>query len=1575
MRDAKETADLPHLLVYVAPTTARQFISLSGAQTHLEGAYQRARRHGINEKAPDELPQVKVGPLCGGRWCAAYEVCSSTLPDANNNSPASSAEAPSPRSQCVWCYTLEPLPQEQRDVCQVALGASLRGRSTSLTSAGRLSRQERLLYDILVTPLYISSTPGAVRCIPCAADLRWVAEPAAGVDVLANARAAAERLLGAAPSCASLVYAVAEQHRHRRTCPPIALLPSSDAFTADVYLTAASTEPTRQQEAADDAAESKALAAQLSRRLLHGGGASAPRQAVVWCSGAQAAPVLRHRAALLSQHAREVCRHDDGAPAAPSQPQSTASGGDNGGVALAGRLCAAQQLLDALRPSRPSGGASHVIDAVTLVLYQGRAPAEGQASATSAAATAATTVKKARCSLLQAAVWRVAAFPAPTGSGQGPNVPASTPEPDITDTAWWAAHAAAVAQTLSELSGTTPEVTGVGHGGGCGSGEAAARAPLTVAQLSAWLEVLGLTSAQQAALHDLTYAAVHLAAVRFTSLSRSGHGPAEVAPSALPALHTAAALLRLPADELSAILTSMEASNGDGVADRRVASPSPSQLPSPNNAAARHALNTAGAAQMQRAVVAHLGGILVDAALCLMNRALCGAGGAPHPHDRGATRAVSLVAAALCEEGELKARDAAVQQGSGGGLQAWYGAYVLCHVALSLRSRLPAALRQEACCEGVELEVDTWLDQLHAPSSEPSATPASRAAEVRAVAARVLLPATELQAAWFAETAATTTSAAAYRGDGEEGEEEGRPLLPAMAAVAGALDAVYAQCSQPHTCDSAKTATPPLVSVDAVQRELSRRLEELVGGLRADEEGEGTAAAVTPDKAMPEVSCEWTAPASSADDGARRDRLLTLTFPRGLHPGVHLSVRRLAADVFAAARLCAMGKTPGVHRALRHVRRDCDAFFSNAADIWAGGGDGVDASVDALLELLGRDRRTVHQRLNSVLAVLSPPTSEVVGDELMPKQADYICVVDSVAVPSRVAAEATALAVPGAGGEATTLELWLDAEETTASAAVPPDITQHTRNAHGSHRGSAASVLSLDDALTTHLRDRHPLLLALFVWSRLCHVHVCPVPVFAVEWAMPLLTAHCAWPRVMPSTRNENAATLLRRARALRRHARYRELCLLATHAVPCFRDGPDGESGSGTGAAVLGVSAVFLRVGAVAAASACAAALRDAAVRCLQAAGRGALARRRCPRVAGSPSEPRDAGTATSRQRTSTSAAHGGSGSPAMAARTALEKARDAQLVATAEQRRAALRTSSRQLSHAVGQLQQHWTETLELLEAEVCGAAAQINAFEAQRRAAEDAARLEARRTLRVCEEAWAEVWAESKQPPAHAPAVQDAMRRRAARERARGAAGDDRLAAVAARHLAQLKLEAVQLAEAALLSRVVRSDQRLQTRWVADHVRRQEARLARCATGAGGDAAGHSPVAAAEQQRRREDLQHAGGGSASTLAPTYGAAPVTPASPSATASRGYAAGVDGLVHTRSRSSAAAAPPHPLHETRGATPSPLARGARGAVTGQESIVSIERSTTAADASVLSSEWAVQRDLMALWEASHLTS
>ncbi|CBZ27616.1 conserved hypothetical protein [Leishmania mexicana MHOM/GT/2001/U1103] len=1480
-------------------------------------------------------------------------------------------------------------------------------RLCAAASSRPMASQDWMLHDILVTPLYVCMNPAAVIPLNTSADLlvRRVSSsdvPADAVEVTAAASAALDVLLRESPTCGALVYALLQQRQqgtvHDTVAPPLSILDSSasifaegsdftqyeEALTADVYVSAVSSLPaappsTRppgarspavttqlttspsapHEKEGDDAFDHsfEAWAAKVSQHLLRRW-ARLSSQTVLCCGERQA--TLRHRRGLALRHAADV--RGDTKPAFATQSDAHVR-----------RLRAALYLLDALRPAgsvpgrhicdRGEASSSVVVDALDVVLEECEdddrrcEPPELQR----------------RYRFLRGRVRRVAAFSPAAGLAWPVEGSRPTPEPDYLQLPWCAAHSTALTLTPAQVYATSSSNPSHAH--------------VSLSGLDACMNTLQFTAEQQTCLHELAYSVLYLASLKFTSQRGSSGGPAAVSPKSLPALNAAAKLLRLPASELVAALTTVATREGVQSTSRTT----------------RHALNCAGATQMQRTLVAHLGGLVVSTLLHLTNTAL-------HVGGHVATEARTLTLAATVDTNDTTAQEQHAHmpdaheerhEGSGGGLTAWFAAYARCHAAMAVRDRLVGALQREACYEGVGLEVDSWLDELSAASTAPTTTALRLgrvAAEVREISTRVMIP-------WAKQrgggTIVSTHTAAGAYDFGDTTRD-----IPVVAELAHILEAVTSRCIGTDI-----SAAPPLSSPEAVQRLLTEQLQALAASARQ------ATASDEVDTAIPaaEVVCTWESTASA--DSSACDGALVLTFPCGLHPPLRLSVRCLAADIFAAARLCVTGTTPAMQQIIGGVSKRCVSLTS-AGISPEGRLRGEAHMVQSPLHRVddGRDGEggmsaspplspcSAHEALQFILARRLRNSSSIAdiamhvghrGGNTVTLSPDFWYVILAVPVLAETASWGP---LPDAGD--------LDQHQWSSPGACPFLEPLLPHEAPVSSASAPRVGLTRDDALATHLHERDPLLLALFFWSRLCHCHVCPVPVFAKVCAVPLLTSYAQW---RPSTRaspHNTAATsseavegwedflsestlrtvtdagssasvrtprlrmramvsddvvaeFLSRVRHLQSQARYRELCLLALAEVPCCSDG----------SVVLGVSAVFLRSAAVAAIQSCCAELREAAVRHLQETGRGFLARRRLCFVHEQGRQQRE--QEYRRSRRSTNSCLGNAAAPAsaeMREREALERARDAQLAQAVCERAKALTYTTQHLSDNASRLQQGWTETLELLEGELVGAVVQINAYETQRRSAEGVARQEARLALRVYEEARNEVWAGAKAFQPRRQATLAELRRcrpsHLARCASQGTAAIEeevRRATAAAHRTSQLRREAVQSAEAVLLSQLIRASRREDAQSLAHHVRRQEARATRMA-----DSRQHNNSGAVASEEAQRHGGRRGSGITATL-PRHVALPTD-------FSRREYSNPEGLVLTRPRPSSVqrstgVAHTRPLGEGR--TRSISVSGSERGGAGRTSIASIERTTTATEDS---SEWAVQRDLMLLWESSRMS-
>ncbi|KAG5476912.1 hypothetical protein LSCM1_05245 [Leishmania martiniquensis] len=1474
------------------------------------------------------------------------------------------------------------------------------------------------LNDILVTPLYVCTNPAAVVPLDTSADLRLVGRAAS--DSASFDAAELDVLLRELPTCGALVYALGRQQQRARrgkVALPLSILDSSiwasalgndftekvEALAADVYVSAVSpslpsapsswtsspasvtksaaslTVP--RVESADRvlSSHSEAWAATLSQQLLRRW-ARLPSQSVVCCGERQA--TLRQRKGLLLRHISDIQRDTGPAEATHSDP-------------YAHKLSAALYLLDALRPACPASGrqacdsdealSSVVVDALDMFLEEckddngHRQPPEGLR----------------RYRLWRGRVRRLAAFAPAVGPLWATDEPWLIPEPNYLQLPWCTAHSAALALSAAQASAAYPSCTTHVPASSAASVPPPPHTHVALSRLDDCMRTLRFTPEQQTCLHELAYGVVYLASLKFVPRRGSGTGPAEVSPSSLPALSAAAQLLHLPTSALVTALTTMEArENG-----------------APSSLSTQHALNCAGATQMQRVLVAHIGGLLVRSLLQLINTALDVDG-----HAGTAVRTLTLAATTDDEDTTAQIQCAHVpdkhcesREASGHGLVAWYAAYVRSHIAANARDRLIGALQREVCCEGVGLEVRSWLDQLSAVSTGPTAA-ALRvdvvAAEVREVSARVMMPSTK-QAGRGAIVAAHA-AASAYE---SVGIGSGIPVLAELALI---LEGVASRCIGVHA-----SAMPPLSSLAEVQHALTKRIQALAASARQTRAVEaGNASAHSP-----EVVCTWEDAASadiSAGDGA-----LLLTFPGGLHPPLRLSVRRLASDIFAAARLCVMGTTRAMQRLLHGFCKWCMSVIPTVIADEDRGRRAVRVEPHQRQHVGGGRERdgpmngpslicpcSVHEALRCTLALHRSNRSSIAdrevdashrGSPAITPTTDFLYVMLAIPVPREPARWETLLDIGEADHRqhlrgSPSVHLFLE--------RVPP----HEAPVSSSPAGQVA--VTRDDVLAAYLRERQPLLVALFLWSRLCHCHLCPVSVFAKACAVPLLTSYARWPpsarvpprsvatsslaaeesredgvgdgallsvtdvtsrglagrswlRAHPVAPDEAAAKLLKRVRQLQSQGRYRELCLLAVERVPQCGDG----------GAVLGVSVVFIGASTVAAIQSCCRELHDASARSIQEAGRG-FAARRCLCFARQQQlqqrQQQRHQTAHSADNRLVSAA---ASSTEMRRREDLERVRDALLTKTAHRRTNVLINAARHLSHAVSLLQQRWTETLELLEGELTGAVREINVHEEQRQAAEDVARQEARMSWRVREEAWSEVWSPLKSCEGHRQAAQAVQRRGCTPPLAlpevesTAATGEGaQQANDTARHAVQLRHAAAHSAEAAGLSRLIRASLLGEAKVLAGHIRRQEVCMTRMADNLQRDCGGGGGAVREERSRRG---RRRGNGVLET--------PARRAESPAEFSRRERRNPEGLMLTRPRHSpcrgraVAGSSPAPGEQH---TPSMLGLRSerdRLGVSARTAIETIKR-TRAAMTLEDSSEWAVQRDLMALWESSRMS-
>ncbi|TPP48982.1 Myosin head (motor domain) family protein [Leishmania donovani] len=855
------------LLVYVAPSTTRQFVSVSSAQAYLLRNRSASRGHLLSTtENPEDDACAHQSALRGGHWCIAYEVDASWRAAVSACSDTEAASTPF--SPVRWCFTLEPLPAEQLAMCRAALWACISvssgtaaadhtpPRQCATASSRPTASQDWMLHDILVTPLYVCVNAAAVVPLNTSADLLLVRRVASGgvpadaAEVMAAASAALEVLLRESPTCGALVYALLQQQRqrtvHDTVASPLSILDSSacifaegsdftqyeEALAADVYVSAVPSLPaappstrlpgTRSpaettqlvtspsappEEEGGNAFDHsfEAWAAKVSQHLLRRW-ARLPSQTVLCCGERQA--TLRHRRGLVLRHAADV--RGSTTPASATQSDSYVR-----------RLRAALYLLDALRPvgslpgrhicDRGEANSSVVVDALEVVLEEceedGRRcePPELQR----------------RYRFLRGRARRVAAFAPAAALGWLADGSRFIPEPDYLQLPWCAAHAAALTLTAAQVHATSSSTPSHAH--------------VSLAELDACMDTLQFTAEQQTGLHELAYSVLYLASLTFTSQRGSSGGPAAVSSNSLPALSAAAQLLRLPASELVAALTTVAAR--EGVQSTSVAT--------------RHALNCAGAMQMQRTLVAHLGGLVVRTLMYLINAAL-------HVDGRVAAEARTLTLAATADIEDTAGQEQHAHmpdahgerhEGCGCGLTKWYAAYVRCHASMAVRDRLVGALQREACYEGVELEVDSWLDELSAASTAPITTALRLgrvAAEVREIATRVMMPSAKQRGKGIIVTPHTAAGAYDFADTTCD--------IPVLSELAHILEAVTSRCIGVDV-----SAAPPLSSPEAVQCILTEQLQALAASAR-----QATASEVV-DTAMraAEVVCTWEGTASA----------------------------------------------------------------------------------------------------------------------------------------------------------------------------------------------------------------------------------------------------------------------------------------------------------------------------------------------------------------------------------------------------------------------------------------------------------------------------------------------------------------------------------------------------------------------------------------------------------------------------------------------------------------------------------------------------------------------------------------
>ncbi|KPA79448.1 hypothetical protein ABB37_05286 [Leptomonas pyrrhocoris] len=1628
--DVESTRHGPCVLVYVTPSTAHQFVSLSSAAGFLQ--QQRQQRVLPSSSSPllHNGTRAAERRLTGGYWHLGYAVCSSREVGARRH--ASSLHT-------CWCFTLEPLPSEQLELCRTLLQPQLDTSpsqpsqpSRTPTPAHRTARQtpeqhhqhshhhrhhhhdssaesaDPRLHDLLVTPLYVCTNKTAVveldvdvfNTLPGA--LIELSQCTAGWSG-AQADAALHSLLQHAPSSAALVYALRQR---RRFCLPLLQLIRHDNFgeTAEeeeagvcpsgdvgveVYVTlgGASAAWTAERTAADgperdapsfpsDAAGGDAGCppplSSMTRRVVMRCG-QMKQQTIVFQGCPSAAAHLRRGAVVELMQTTRAC--------------TTSS-------RMLTTMQAALRLLDALTPSADGqeimGRRRNSVVTNALDLYvQREVPSMKEP------------LRRVAGGQVRRAVAAVAAdscagrYDASTLFKMNSKDGGVVPEPDVMTFPWFTSRSSGSAGTdTSAAAQNFPPETDVQR-------RRSVPSRVTPSDIDACMRELDVSADLLTHVHDLTHAILHLSSLTFSPR----HGTASTAAAAasvsaavtttseaallaavsIPACDAASSLLHVPPLELVQLLTTVEVRTDGG--------------------AVRHALNCAGACQLQSVLVAQLGGVLVRTVLHAVNGALqrdggCAGDGEAGSGDKSAPLSpfsvISLVVNASGDATSSASTEKADEEGAdssnvGGGLQDWYAAYTELHVQSAVCARLIGTLRQEARCEGVEREVDTWIDQINSGADGASSCYAPAVAEAVELAKRVRLPDHT-----FGALAAPRTSSS--------------PSL--MHRLAEVIDSVVARCggSDAASCPSTPAAVQQLLR-DALHGLVAEAAEEggnegasiLLGGAdrtpTSPENGRHQQGHMARRLAHPatDVKLVWASPTHPSEDGGNREAAsasnssaqacLCLSWPSGLHPPLRLSLARMAVEVLASVRLSKIGATAAVQRVVGAAATRSASLLSRH-DAAASSSNRVESGKRA-------DKGLPQEREPMSAASASLSVTQALCETL------------TLHRPDEGSAAVNAVQEDGTHNcHALTLVHAIPVSSAQARQAVTPPRHPFLEPVVPPLSPSAASTpQTVDDAVFSYLWVSQPLWLALFYWSRLCHTHVCPVVPFGRDWAVPLLTAYAvasaaAAPRTpvrpsgsswisssstspqqareeTPSPSRERRllsfsdtptngadAHLRRRVRALHEQARYRELALLALSTLPFCRS------------AVLGVSRVFLPAATAEEMTRWRAELRAAAARRVQRVGRAFLARRRFV-------------DASQRARQASMSATGIAGSsprvltPAeLRSREELEQQREVVLRQTSQQRACTLDAAAANFGTAVRTLQRSWIATLELLESELVGATTEINSFETQRRAAEDAARQEARTQARVTAEAWAEAWEEEEAREQHHRRTAQQLARLRHRpcvspkepDSAARVQEEERLARITTRHLSRLRRTATQRAEAALLARAVAKSQDSDAAWLARHVRRQEQRLTR-----------EAELREEQLQQQQQSWQHVGG--RANKAHTSIDTAVPTATPERSSNRGRDASTSlqysdarGLVFTRPRPIAREAVRRPAPQRL----DPIHAGAPRNGTEEEksvdgvSVASIDRTVLqnlTRSAAGEDEEWAVQRDLMSLWESSRLTT
>jgi hypothetical protein len=1619
-------ADVRHdgacILVYMTPALTRQFVSLSSA-----AAFLRQQQRPSSPCVDANQRETQDARLAGGYWRLGYVVGTPTA--------ATGDDAVSPRFPC-WCFTLEPLPAEELELCRSVLSlepptSPLRRFSGTPNEEAHRSHHHRRrhespqhdcrrddddrtgrfpapLHDLLVTPLYICTSSAAVvelnaaiTCATLARALMELTHCAAGwaVDTLDTAL---QVLVQAVPCTATLAYAL--RHRHRFLLPLLPLVGqrslgdveeadsawSSRNAAVDVYATVGSN-ASHWQSSSYSSAEKRGAADLLAPsseepeapRALSQPWSAVVRNICARCPWTTQQSVIFHGDSATAMWLRRGAMETLALAALPTSPT------------LSAKLSAALQLLDTLTPAGvtrgPSTGAGPFAVVVNALLV------DVQCVTLPAADTLDDGEPPVELRIVGGRVRRSVAVADAFVGGESTNSPFTSglrpstgarhivPEPDVMALPWFSlvSHDAKSGEVPTKEPGVPSRV------------DSAQRSfsPLQVtpADVERWMCDLQFSEVLRTHVRDVTRAVQLLASLRFATRhgTTTNTEAALLTAASVSACEAASQLLGVPSLDLVQLLTSVEVGSDCSS--------------SSEGNTVRHALNCAGACQLQSVLVAHLGGVVVGTLLQAINNALsssgepCGTGSREGGDTSSSVSVVSLIVTtgdehpqgSVEERGTMEDCKDREREMDRGGLQDWYAFYTHTHIYSAVCARLLGALRYEARCEGVERELDTWIDGCDGSvavdgSSRPHSCGGGHpAAEMAEVAKRVRL-------------------------------SDLPPCVSTLEQLADIIDTVAAQCGGDamHACvstvvEAQQLLQEALTEFVAEQMDCEKNVHDAEspvkhlpddGGEPNSNEGRGcwrVASHCAHAWTAGDTILQWTAserPCRKGSDDScmspgvapRRAEHLRLSSRAGLHRPVCLSLTRLAADIIACVRQFQIGSTAAVQRvvtttALRSAALLRSDACSDSCDVMRSSGND--------LKLLS-DRDATRRRADSATEARQPPCSrQALLDTLALQSALHVgtaselptrsslTVVQAIPISAREHRDAAAVSR-------------FPFLEPTASPLAPPETPLTLASS------SLPPPATMDDVVSRHLRETQPLSLALFFWWRTCHTLVCPVVRFGKNWAAPLLltTTYASraptLPRTPPSTPltcspssladalrlfsgpflSEEAADISHRVRALRSQARYRELALLALTTVPICRS------------AVLGVSCVFLSVAAAQEMARCRSEVRKAAARCVQRAGRGWLARRTLSNGT------RD-GNKTSTAQAGVYSEDRGALAPRVLTpaelqkRAAFERQREDALRETASVRTNALHTSAVHMATAVSKLQQHWTTTLELLESELTGATNEINSLETQRRAAEDTSRQEARTRARVSEEAWAEVWAAVERRRQHQQTVQTVERQSRMRHRAAMPPSEvstaaylqeeERLAEIATRHVARLRRRAIQSSEAALLARVVAQTQRGDARRLRQHVKRQERRLQQEA---------EMREQLQQQQPSGQRAWHSLNQGRDVSVAQYHNT-MTPARASCT-TRGPSpllqySDARGLVFTRPRPiSREAAQRRRAAQT--AQPRPLSPEEAEGVRYRVSPATIDRtalSTSVRSALADDEDWEVQRDLMSLWESSRVTT